>query len=139
MPPLALVSLEEASVRDFAVAELQGMGYEVHPFSAEYDPALQLHSHSYRVVVLSAAGAASQPLLAELAALPLDRRRELYVVLVGDGVESRSPMAAFVQSVDLVLSPDELAFFRSLLERGVAGQERFYEPLKQVQQAIRTG
>jgi len=139
MPPLALVSLEEASVRDFAVAELQGMGYEVHPFSGECDPALQLHSHSYRVVVLSPCGIASGALLAELASLPMDRRRELYVVLLGDGVESRSPMAAFVQSVDLTLSLDDLAYFRTLVERGIAEQDRFYSVLKQVQQAVRAG
>lgn len=139
MPPLALVSIGEPQMRDFVIAELQGMGFEVHRFSPEYDIALQLHSHSYRVVVAGTSDPASQGLQVELASLPVDRRRELFVVLVGEGVESRSSMAAFVQSVDLMLSPDDLTWFRSLVERGIAAQDQFYEALRSVQRIVRAG
>lgn len=143
MAPLALVCMDEPSIQQIIVDALAGMGFEVHKLPSSDDAGVQLQTHPYRLVVLSeqfgGGEVESNPMLNDLANLPIERRREAFVVMVGAAMESRSTLHAFIYSVDLVLSYDDLVHFRTLVGRGIGSQDSFYAPFKAVNRMVRGG
>ena len=54
-------------------------------------------------------------------------RREMFVVLIGQRFKTADHLQAFMESVNLILHPDDLPQLVMLLTRGLRDQERFYK------------
>jgi len=110
---------------------LEKLGFSVQPAGTVQEATTQLHSQPYDVVVMSetfcGADAETHPILSELAEIPLDLRRTMFVVLTGPNRSAFAPeMETFALSVDLFLGPQDLPNLTGLLARGLARHEAFY-------------
>jgi hypothetical protein len=139
----ALLCIDDPQLQTVAIDELSQLGFAFHTAFFPEEVSVRLRARTYEVIVVSAnfAGAEldANPVLHELAQVPLDQRRGSYVVLIGDTVESRSEMQAFIYGVDLVLRTDEVPNLKAAVGRGIVRQEEFYSAFKGVMQTVRGG
>jgi len=137
----ALLCITSQESRDVATGQLTTLGFEVHTVSDAQDAFTHLYSHSYNVVVVSedfdGGDAETNPILAELATMPLNFRRSMFVILVGPNRIALSEMQAFSLSVDLVIRPQDILNLKALVGQGLARHEAFYEAYHSVAKQIR--
>jgi hypothetical protein len=108
---------------------LQDMGYVVDR-AAAVDQALQrLRFNQYRLIVLAEefGGSVPNPVAGYLAELNMNIRRDMFVVLIGERFKTADHLQAFIESVSLVLHPDDLPQSQALLTRCLQDYERFYK------------
>ncbi|MEI8234058.1 MAG: hypothetical protein WCH57_05170 [Verrucomicrobiota bacterium] len=127
----ALLCIDAPDLLESVSAPLTQLGFSVQPAVTVQEATTQLHSQPYDVVAVSetfcGADAETHPILSELAALPLDLRRTLFVIFIGANRSASAPeMDAFALSVDLLLGPQDLPNLNGLLGRGLARHEAFY-------------
>jgi hypothetical protein len=104
------------------------MGYVVD-ISTGPDHALQrLRFDQYHVVLLADdfGGKFPNPVAEYLAGLNMNTRREMFVVLIGLRFKAADHLQAFIESVNLVLHPDDLLGLPAFLSQGMRDHERFY-------------
>ena len=138
---LALLCIDSQELTEIATSQLTTLGFEVHTVPAFQEAITQLHSHSYQLVMTSedfAGGdAATNPILAELATIPLDFRRPIFVILVGPTQTSLSEMQAFAFSVDLVIQPGDVSNLKAIVGQGFARCEALYATFNAVAERVR--
>ena len=125
----ALLCINREESRGELRAMLEGMGYVVDIPSAA-DHALQrLRSNQYHFILLDDDfdEKSPNPIASYLAALNMTTRREIFVILIGQRFKTADHLQAFMESVNLVLHPDELPQLVTLLTRGLREHERFYK------------
>ncbi|MDY6950884.1 MAG: hypothetical protein SWE60_05185 [Thermodesulfobacteriota bacterium] len=97
--------------------------------------------HVYDLVILNelfeAASADSNYVLQYLSQLPMDVRRNIFVVLMGNGLKTMDNMTAFNQSVNLVLNLQEVGEMESLLETALAEHGEFYQIFRELLRTTR--
>ncbi len=139
----ALLCIDDPQLQAVVIDELAQLGFAFHTAFFPEEVSVRLRARTYEVIVVSENFAGAQfdanPVLHELAHLPLDQRRGSYVILIGDSLESRSDMQAFIHGVDLVLRTDEISNLKATVGRGIVRQEEFYSAFKGVMLAIRGG
>jgi hypothetical protein len=125
----ALLCLSRAESRGEVRSILKSLGYVVD-MPATTDHALQqLRFNQYQVILLDDdfGGKPSNPIAGYLAGLNMNIRREMFVVLIGQRFKTADHLQAFMESVNLILHPDDLPQLVMLLTRGLRDQERFYK------------
>jgi CheY-like chemotaxis protein len=127
----ALLCIDAPELLQSFSAPLAELGFSVQPAVTVQEAITQLHSQSFDVVALSetfcGADAETHPILSELAAIPLELRRTMFVILSGPNRSSAAPeMDAFALSVDLLLGPQDLPNLTGLLGRGLDRHAAFY-------------
>jgi hypothetical protein len=108
---------------------LQGIGYVVD-MPASVDQALhRLRFNQYPVIGLTEhfAGSFPNPVLVYLAGLNMNVRRDMFVVLVGERFRTANHMQAFIESVNLVVHPDDLSRLETLIIKGLREKEQLYK------------
>ncbi|MBI3328817.1 MAG: zinc-ribbon domain-containing protein [Nitrospinae bacterium] len=125
----ALLCMDEAEARMRIKSALEGMGYAVSTAMTPQHALQRLRFGHYHVIVLDDAfgGTSSNPVARYLAPLTMSVRREMFVILVGEQFKTSDHLQAFVNSVDLVLHPSDLAQLATILEGALADHERFYK------------
>jgi CheY-like chemotaxis protein len=124
---LLCVNREEAHAELKTI--LEGLGYVVDSPAAA-DRALQrLRFNQYRVILLDDdfEGKSPNPVAEYLAGLNMNIRRDMFVVLIGQRFKTADHLQAFIESVNLILHPDDLPQLATFLARGMNDQERFYK------------
>jgi CheY-like chemotaxis protein len=125
----ALLCVNREESRGELRAMLEGMGYVVDiPMAADH--ALQrLRFNQYHVILLDddVAGKPPNPVVGYLAGLNMNTRREMFVVLIGQRFKTADHLQAFIESVNLILHPDDLPQLVTFLSRGLREHERFYK------------
>jgi CheY-like chemotaxis protein len=136
---LALMCVDDPDRKSEVSAVLQELGYRVHLASAVPDAIERMRRNAYEVLVVDGEfqGATSldHPLLRSIQWMPTASRRPMFVVLLSHDAKTFDNMAAFVQSVNLVVNMSDLAHLRTLLERAVSESDDFYRVFRQVLQA----
>lgn len=137
---VALLCIGSPELQEIVLDQITQLGFAIHTsFSAE-DAISKLSSHPYNVVVieenLEGTDAPTHPILAELATIRLDVRRDLFVVLVGPGMETQSGTQAFALSVDLTVNLQDAPNLKPLVGRGIVDQEEFYTAYKAVKKDV---
>jgi hypothetical protein len=125
----ALLCINRAESRGEVKAVLEGLGYVVDVPMAS-DHALQrLRFNQYHVVLLEDGfeGKSPNPITGYLAGLNMNIRREMFVVLIGQRFKTADHLQAFMESVNLLLHPDDLPQLATFLSRGLRDHERFYK------------
>ena len=127
---VALLCIDSQELLETATSQLTSLGFEVHTVAAAEEAISHLYSHSYNVVMISedfeGGDAETNPVLSELAVMPLDVRRSMFVILVSPSRVALSPMEAFALSVDLVIRPQDVANLKALVGQGLARHEALY-------------
>jgi hypothetical protein len=125
----ALLCLDCDHRSEVLKSALQDMGYVVD-MPASADQALhRLRFNQYQIIGLTEhfAGNFPNPVAGHLAGLNMSVRRDMFVVLVGERFRSADHLQAFIESVDLVVHPDDVTRIETLLIKGLREKERFYK------------
>lgn len=125
----ALLCINRAESRGQVKGMLEGLGYVVD-MPAATDHALQrLRFNQYHVILLDDdfEGKSPNPIAGYLAGLNMNIRREMFVVLIGQRFKTADHLQAFIESVNLLLHPDDLPQLVTFLSRGLRDHERFYK------------
>ena len=141
---VALLCIGSPELQEIAIDQITQLGFAIHTATnAEYAIS-KISSQPYNIVAieenLEGTDAATHPILAELATIRLDVRRDLFVVLIGPGMETQSENQAFALSVDLTVNLQDTPNLKTLVGRGIVAQEEFYAAYKAVKKDVqRTG
>jgi CheY-like chemotaxis protein len=136
----ALVCLDVGELQRLAIEQLDELGYKIHTGMFMDDSVLKLRAHAYDVVVVSeffgGCTLANHPILAEAAAVPPQRRQQVFV-LVGESLSTNDEMQAFAHNADVVVSLRDLRNLKPVMRRAVARAEEFFAPLREALAATR--
>ena len=137
----ALLCIHSQEVLETTTTQLTTLGFKAHSVSTPEQALDHLYSHACDVLVVSddfgGGDAHAHPVLVQLASVPLNLRRKLFVILLGPNLTPNSQMQAFALSVDLVLRPQDVVNLNAILAHSLAAQELFYATFNEVQQQLR--
>ncbi|MDY6988547.1 MAG: zinc-ribbon domain-containing protein [Thermodesulfobacteriota bacterium] len=132
----ALVCEHDQEVKKKIRQVLEHMDYHVVEAATARLALKYMRFHVYHLVVLNetfeAASAELNYVLQYLSQLPMDVRRNIFVVLLGSGLKTMDNMTAFNKSVNLVLNVQEIGDMESLLQGALAEHEEFYQVFKEL-------
>jgi zinc-ribbon domain len=126
---IALLFVNRKEFGEALKTTLESLGYVVD-IPAAVDHALQcLRFNQYHVILVddNLDGRSPNPIVGYLAGLNMNVRREMFVVLIGQRFKTSDHFQAFVESVDLILHPDDLPQLATFLTRGMRDHKRFYK------------
>jgi CheY-like chemotaxis protein len=125
----ALLCMNQTVSRSEVKTMLEGLGYVVDIPTAVAHALQRLRFNQYHLILLDDEfeGVSPNPLAAYLATLNMNTRREMFVVLIGQRLKTADHLQAFMESVDLLLHPDDLPQLMTFLSRGLKEHERFYK------------
>ncbi len=129
----ALLCVNREECRSELKVMLEAAGYVVD-IPATADQALQrLRFNQYHVILLDDhfEGKSPNPVAEYLARLSMNVRRDMFVVLIGARFKTADHLQAFMESVNLILHPDDLLHLATFLARGLSEHERFYKVFTQ--------
>ncbi|MBW2599116.1 MAG: hypothetical protein JRC53_03315, partial [Deltaproteobacteria bacterium] len=133
---MALVCESDFVVRENLGTVLEKMGYYVTKSAAPPDALKSMRSHLYDLIVVGETfdeeGSDESGVLDYIRHLPMSVRRNIFAVLLSATVRTMDDMAAFGESVNLVLNLKNIDDAGVIIERGIADNEAFYSAFKDV-------
>jgi hypothetical protein len=136
----ALLAFSSPEWLDAAKAALAELGYKVHTAATHGDFLIRFSQIHYQVVVveeLFAANNISENLtLKALQSMPMNQRRHATIILFGDSFQTFTPLQAFQQSVQAVISSSEMFLLKQLIEKAVADNDLFLHSYRETQARI---
>ena len=125
----ALLCIDRQESRDGLKIQLEGMGYVVDTPATAYHAVQRLRFNQYHVILLDddLEARSQYPVAGYLASLNMSPRRVMFVVLIGERLKTADHLQAFVESVDLVLHPNDLPQLAIHLAQSLRNHERFYK------------
>ena len=133
----ALVCETDPAMREAISGPLKIMEYHLTLCDSARQTLKNMRYHDYNLIVIDelfdAASINANGVLIYLERLPMEVRREIFVVLISKRHRSMDQMTALRSSVNLVVNPDDLADFGKILLRGISDFNIFYRPFKEVQ------
>ncbi|MEA3487614.1 MAG: hypothetical protein U9R20_08145 [Thermodesulfobacteriota bacterium] len=113
---------------------LEEMGYYITESATAHDSLRDMRFHAYHLIVVNesfdAQGAADNHVLDYIRHLPMNVRRNIFVTMLSVGVRTRDNMAAFAESVNLIINLENIDDAGAIIERGIANNEVFYGTFK---------
>jgi hypothetical protein len=138
----ALLAFSTPEWLDAVRTALQELGYKVHTAATHSDFLIRFSQFRYQVVIIeelfAANSMAENATLATLQTMPMSRRRHATIVLFGPSFQTFTPMQAFQQSVNAVISPSELFLVRQLIEKAVSDSNFFLHSYREAQNTLYT-
>ena len=124
----ALICEQDGGVTEKIRSALQGMGYHMTKAASARDAVKYMRFHVFDLVVLDKnfEGPESNHVLLYLGHLPMNTRRNIFVVLLADGFRTADNMTAFNESVNLVVNLKDIDEFEKAIKRSLAENEEFY-------------
>ncbi|MBW2558478.1 MAG: hypothetical protein JRD69_06575 [Deltaproteobacteria bacterium] len=130
----ALICESDGTVMEKLGTVLEKMGYYVTKSSTAPDALKSMRFHLYDLIVVGEAFDEEGPdgggVLDYVRHLPMDVRRNIFVVLLSAAVRTTDNMAAFGKSVNLVINLENINDAGAIIERGIADNEAFYGAFK---------
>jgi len=137
----ALLCIGSPQLQEVVISQLTGLGFGIHTATSSEEAIPKLHAHPYNIVAieeeLDGTDAQTHPLLAELASMRLDLRREMFVVLLGPDLVTQSEIQAFALSIDLAVNLQDAANLKTIVGRAIVGHEEFYAAYNAVKKDVR--
>jgi CheY-like chemotaxis protein len=131
----ALVCEPDDAVRENLGAVLEKMKYHVTKSAAVPDALKSMSFHLYDLIVVGEGFDGKGPdkggVLDHIRRLPMGVRRNVFVTLLSATVRTMDRMAAFAESVDLVINRENVGEADVILQRGIADNKAFYGTFKE--------
>jgi CheY-like chemotaxis protein len=138
---VALLCEHSQEIRQRICPVLEGLNYHVVEAASAREALKFMRFHGYDLLVLNeifeAVDVESNYVLQYLAQLPMDVRRDIFVVLLGSSVRTMDNMTAFNRSVNLVVNLQDVSDFENILKTALTEHEEFYRVFKDIMKAIR--
>ncbi|MBI2202421.1 MAG: hypothetical protein HYU41_01000 [Candidatus Rokubacteria bacterium] len=134
----ALVAVDDEDRKGEVSAGLQELGYKIHLAASADDGRERLRKTAYDVVVIDEAfqggTVLDNPLLKLLQGMPMTTRRYMFVALLSPAVKTLDNMTAFAHSVNAVVSYNDVAQIKPILERALFDNDQFFRVVRTVMQ-----
>lgn len=131
----ALVCESDASIKEKISTAMKGLGYRITEPASVKDALKNMRFHVYNVVIVNetfdTASASTNEVLHYLADLNMSVRRQLFVILISDNFRTMDNMAAFNNSVNLVINTKNIDDAGQIIKRGIADNAAFYHVFKE--------
>jgi len=131
----AIICEPDAKVREFISNALKEMDYYVTEAKDGRDALRKMRYHGYNVVVFNEMFDCEDPdangVLAYLQYLPMNQRRELFIILISHRFRTMDNMMAYNRSVNLIVNLKNLNMFSKILQQGLVLYHRFYKQYRQ--------
>ncbi|UCD88144.1 MAG: zinc-ribbon domain-containing protein [Desulfobacterales bacterium] len=131
----ALICEQDDAVREKIRSVLQGMDYNITDVESIRDALKFMRFHNFDLVIMNEGFDGSDPesnyVLRYLSQLPTSTRRDIFVVLLGNGFGTGDSMTAFNKSVNLALNLENIDEFERFLKLSMAEHEELYRVLKE--------
>lgn len=139
----ALIAFSTPEWLEATKTTLQELGYKVHTAATHSDFLVRFSQVHYQLVVLEelfGANTLEENLtLQALQQMPMTQRRYATIVLLGNSFQTFTPMEAFQHSVHAVINSSEMFLLKQLVEKAVADNAVFLNPLREVQSRLFSG
>ena len=136
----ALLAFSTPEWLETAKTALQELDYKVHTAATHTDFLIRFSQVHYQVVIVEELFAANtideNVTLKALQSMQMNERRHATVILFGDSFQTFTPMQAFQQSVNAVISSSELFLLKQLVEKAIADSTLFQQSFREVQTRI---
>jgi len=130
----ALICDQDAGVREKIRSTLQRMDYHVMEAASARDAMKYMRFRVFDLVVLDENFEGGNPesnhVLQHLGHQPMNTRRNIFVVLLGNSFRTADNMMAFNNSVNLVVNLNNVDQLEKVLKRSLIENEEFYRVLK---------
>ena len=136
----ALICEQDAGVREKIRSILQQMDYHVTVGASARDTMKYMRLRVFDLVFLDenfeGGGLQSNHVLQFLGHQPMNTRRNIFVVLLGNGFSTADNMTAFNLSVNLVVNLNDIDQLDKILKRSLIDYEEFYRVLKRTLKTV---
>ena len=109
----ALICCHEPSYLEYLTGQLRGIGYKVHHAATHQAAIARLAARSYHLTVLvenmEGCDLSENVVLGHLRAMPMDERRQTYVVMLCQAFSTGDEMNAYAWSVDQVINYQDIS------------------------------
>ena len=131
----ALICEPDEAVREKIRTVLEMMGYHTTSPKNAREVLKQMRFHVFELVAINERFDTPDPdqnnILRYMERLPMDTRRNMFVVLLSDRFRTNDNMAAFNKSVNLIVSLENIDNFEKVVQRGVSENTLFYKVYKE--------
>ncbi len=131
----ALICESDASLREKIASALQPSGYQITMPASAKDALKNMRYHVYNVVIVNENFDTDDParneVLNYLANLNMGTRRQIFVVMVSGRLRTIDNMAAFNNSVNLIINSKNTEDAGQIIKGGIADNENFYHVYKE--------
>lgn len=132
----ALICEQDPGVRDAIAQALKEMDYYVEVADSTRTALRHVRFTHCDLVVLNetfeAPGWEQNQILKHIEHLPMQSRRHIFTVLIGNGFSTMDPMAAYAASVNLVIKNDHVTNLKEILSQALQEHRSFYETFNEV-------
>ncbi len=115
----AIVCCHEPSYLEYLTGQLRGIGYKVHHAASHQTALTRMSTRAYELTVLvenlEGCEIGGNAVLQHLSTMPMDDRRQTYVVLLCQAFATGDEMNAYAWSVDQVISYQDIGEFAALV------------------------
>ena len=126
----AIVCENDPEYQGKILEALEGLGFYITQASSARDVLKRMRFHTFDLVVANEHFDASDPdrnsVLRYLERMPMDTRRNVFVVLITKRFRTMDNMVAFHKSVNLVVNVTNLDAMGKILKRGISDNQNFY-------------
>lgn len=134
----ALLAIDDEDRKGEVSAGLQELGYKVHLATSADDGRDRLRKTAYEIVVIDqgfqGGTLLDNPLLKLLQGMPMTTRRYMFVALLSPEVKTLDNMTAFAHSVNAVVSYNDIAQIKPILQRALVDNDQFFRVVRTVLQ-----
>ena len=136
----ALICEQDEAVREKIGSALQEMNYNITDAPSTRDALKYMRFHNFELLVLNEGFDGGDPesnyVQRYVAQLSSGIRRDVFVILVGDGFATGDSMTAFNKSVNFVLNPEDVDELERILKLSLADHEEFYRMLRDTMKKV---
>ncbi len=119
---------------DLLKATMDKLDYKISIAKGVNDAITKLRFTRYDAIILNenfaGCSPAGNPILDYIQPMPMVKRREIFVALLGQDLRTMDNMAAFLKSVNVVINTNEIRNIRNILKRSIEANDRFYKVFK---------
>lgn len=130
----ALICEHDDGIREKIRAAVEKMEYNIMEATTIRDALKYIRMHSFDIVIVDEGFDSGNPesnyVLAYMAQLPTNVRRDIFVLLVGNSFGTGDDMTAFNKSVNFALSLEDIEEFERILKIALIDHQEFYRMLK---------
>lgn len=130
----ALICEQDGGIRQTIRSALESLGYQTTDAASAGDALKYMRFHVFDLVVANEGfegGIESNPVLQYLGRLPMNVRRNMFVVLLGNDFRTGDNVLAFNKSVNLTVNVKNVGDVGKILERALKENEEFYRVFKE--------
>jgi len=131
--PMALILMQEGSLREMVISSLEGIGYKAELVNSTTDAIEKIQFVDYACIVLHSQyesnGINSSVFHKEMCTMNMIKRRFIFYILIGREFKTFYNLQALAYSANLVVNDEEVPMFDIILRKAIPEYEELFGPI----------